>query len=178
MPAREKSLKKSLDAITCEPDFKQFKDRDFDQIDLPNANKKSTGSRKVAIIIFLAIATIIALSLAAFAKINFDNLYNFVSTKQIKIWGKLELTEKQKTAINKLESELAEFQELQERKRNKLEEQIKAELKQEVPNLDKVDRHHTALLKLDIISQRFEAENSLKKRYILNEEQTLKLLRD
>lgn len=130
--------------------------------------------KKILISVFL----FCFLTLASIAAFNgFDN-YNYIDMEHEKIdWKSLRLTKEQEAQIKKIENEWLEVEAKEKFSINQTQKKIQDEIKKDKPNLLLIDKYQRDILDKEVSLKREKARYFLEMRFLLDEDQTLKLLK-
>jgi hypothetical protein len=128
--------------------------------------------------ILLSVFILCFLTLASIATIRGIDSYNYIDIGQENIdWGSLKLSEEQKTQIKEIESKWIKLESSEKNTISFYREKLQEEIKKERPNFVLIDKYQRDILDKEISLKREKTRYFLEMRFLLNEEQTLKLLR-
>lgn len=144
----------------------------------PKKKKRKINNSKLKQIFGVALILILV-TLASFASFKNSNSYNYISLEAEDIdWKILDLNQEQKTKLSEIDSTWTSFKASEEGLIEQRRTQLLAEMNKETPNFSQIDKYQREVLDHEVILKRQKLNSFLEKRFILNEEQSLKLIRE
>jgi hypothetical protein len=169
---REKKLKSLVNRLDDENQPK----KKFKEVKLPRTHKKSAVN--YSRLVFSSVIVLLLVGLACIATFQYSTNYNYLVIEDKEIdWSKLNLTVEQKKQLEQIKNQWLSFQKdeaalIEDRKQKMNEELVK-----DKPNIALIDKYQREILDHEINIRREKANVFLEKRFVLNEEQTMKLLK-
>lgn len=138
---------------------------------------KSNKPKLKQIVGVIVVLTLIAL--ASFANLDNFKSYNYISLEGDDInWQILELDENQRNKLKTINDEWISFKTTEENLINHKRSNLLLEMNSTNPNFALIDKYQREILDHEVILKRQKLNVFLEKRFILNEEQSLKLIRE
>ena len=159
-----------------EPGSKKKRKADEPKLIFETSKKKKTKPSGLGKL--LSVFVIVALiGMGAFASYKYVTKYNYITIEEHGVdWSKLALSSEQKDRLKQIDTKWQEFEQEQEQYINERRELLTEELAKDKPSLVLLDKYQREVLDREIQLKREKAHVFLEKRFVLNEEQTLKLL--
>lgn len=182
---REETLKKLLEEASNEKDtfqkapFLTSSTKEQADLDLPfNKSEKEAYQKNLKQKSLSFILIILLIGLAAYASFRYVSVYNYIPIEEQEFdWKELDLSKDQVEKLKEIDSKWLKFSKSIEDDLDDVKKSLHKELAKTKPNLSLVDKYHREILDKEIILKREKANVFLEKRFVLNEEQTLKLLK-
>lgn len=146
--------------------------------------KKNTSqvkkSKKLKLKPIIAIVVILLLiTLASIARINNTQNYNYISLEGENLdWQSLNLNETQKTQLEAIDNEWLAFKSSEETLIESRRTKLVTEMNASSPDFLQIDKYQREILEHEVMLKRQKLNTFLEKRFILNEEQSLQLIRE
>ncbi|MDA0771357.1 MAG: hypothetical protein O3C63_00270 [Cyanobacteria bacterium] len=146
--------------------------------------KKNTSqvkkSKKLKLKPIIAIVVILLLiTLASIARINNTQNYNYISLEGENLdWQSLNLNETQKTQLEAIDNEWLAFKSSEETLIESRRTKLVTEMNASSPDFLQIDKYQREILDHEVMLKRQKLNTFLEKRFILNEEQSLQLIRE
>ena len=150
------------------------------RLDQKKNTKKTKKSKQFKFKPVIGIVVILLLiTLASIARINNTQNYNYISLEGENLnWQSLNLNETQKTQLEAIDNEWLAFKTTEEALIKSRRTKLLAELNATAPDFSQIDKYQREILDHEVILKRQKLNTFLEKRFILNEEQSLELIRE
>ncbi|MDD9898170.1 MAG: hypothetical protein OXU45_04125 [Candidatus Melainabacteria bacterium] len=139
--------------------------------------QKKSPNRFLSILSAAALVTLIAL--AGFAGFKNFKSYNYINLEAENIdWDILKLSKEQKDQLQEIDNQWLSLKTQEEAFIEDKRATLIAEMNQPKPNFSLIDKYQREILDHEVMLKRTKLNSFLEKRFILNEEQSLKLIRE
>lgn len=126
-----------------------------------------------------AAALIVLITLASIASLKNFQSYNYINLEAENIdWNILNLSDEQKTQVQEIDNQWQSFKTQEDSFIEDRRSKLLSEMNQSKPNFSLIDKYQREILDHEIMLKRTKLNTFLEKRFILNEEQSLKLIRE
>lgn len=127
----------------------------------------------------LVSSLLLALTLAGIASFKKYNKYNFISPDNANVeWRDFDLTHHQEQKLAGIESNYNDIFSREGKFIDEKKSALEDEINKEKPDFGLIDQYHRQILDHEVILKREQLNSFLEKRFILNEKQSLKLIRE
>lgn len=150
------------------------------RLDQKKNTSKVKKSKKLKLKPIIAIVVILLLiTLTSIARINNTQNYNYISLEGENLdWQNLNLNETQKTQLEAIDNEWLAFKSSEETLIENRRTKLLAEMNATAPDFSQIDKYQREILDHEVMLKRQKLNTFLEKRFILNEEQSLQLIRE
>ncbi|MBT6844099.1 MAG: hypothetical protein HOA17_09970 [Candidatus Melainabacteria bacterium] len=150
------------------------------RLDQKKNTSKTKRSKKFKLKPMIGVMVILlVITLASIARINNAQNYNYISLEGENLnWQSLNLNETQKTQLETIDNEWLAFKSTEDTLIDSRRTKLLAEMNASSPDFSQIDKYQREILDHEVILKRQKLNSFLEKRFILNEEQSLQLIRE